>query len=150
MTKTLEDKLQNDFPFMKRGEEHKKQQDESGESTPYDYFGCEVSDGWYSILYGMCEEITAAYERAGIPIDLKPVQVKEKFGELCFYYGFEDQAPDKMRDDTPLRKEIGEIVEKWEEKSTTVCDMCGKPGELRTDLWWVLTLCDDCYRRGNI
>ena len=29
-----------------------------------------------------------------------------------------------------------------------VCEVCGKPGKLRTDGWW-MALCDDCYEKSR-
>ena len=32
-----------------------------------------------------------------------------------------------------------------EEKSKTVCENCGQTGNIRMDMPWKRTLCDDCY-----
>jgi len=60
------------------------------------------------------------------------MQVKEKFGGLRFYVGGATQ------------KEFA-IIEKAEELSYEICESCGKAGELREDLGWMLTLCDEHY-----
>lgn len=71
------------------------------------------------------------------------MQIKEKFGELCFYFKTSNV-------NLSLNKAVTEIVDKWEEKSTTVCEQCGKNGELRAELSWVLTLCDKCYEQAKV
>ena len=54
-------------------------------------------------------------------------QIKEKFGGLRFYCDFE----------------WGLDESKLEERSLSICEECGRPGELRTIGWWK-TLCDSC------
>ncbi|MGN0522866.1 MAG: hypothetical protein ACI4IG_01165 [Eubacterium sp.] len=141
MKDEFELELAKSFPFMRRKENIDEQKAKKGKMFDlYGAFGCDVGNGWYSVLYGLCDEITKAYEEAGIEVDVVPIQIKEKFGELCFYY----ETPNA---DSSLQKTTNDIVEKWEEKSATVCERCGQPGQLRTDLSWVLTLCDDCYEQ---
>jgi hypothetical protein len=43
-----------------------------------------------------------------------------------------------------LFTQVHDIVDKYEELSETICEMCGKPGILRTDRPWISTLCDKC------
>ncbi|MBQ8803048.1 MAG: hypothetical protein IJZ53_05405 [Tyzzerella sp.] len=43
-----------------------------------------------------------------------------------------------------LRKDIEQIVRKYEANSKFVCEVCGKEGSIRTDIPWIKTLCDDC------
>lgn len=105
----------------------------------YGAFGCECDDGWYELLYGLCGEITEAYKKHGAPVDIVIDQIKEKYGTLRFYYHL-------SQNDSDLRREISDIVIKWEKKSAEICERCGKAGVLREDLPWVQTLCDKCYR----
>ena len=37
-----------------------------------------------------------------------------------------------------------ELVRAAEEKSRAICEDCGEPGVLRTDRFWLRTLCDEC------
>lgn len=56
-------------------------------------------------------------------------QIKEKFGELRFYYdGGDDEISGMVR-----------MAEEWASKT---CEMCGKPGTLRHG-GWMKTLCDE-------
>lgn len=118
MTEDFKEVLDSEFPFMAE-------------------VGLECGEGWYPLIRELCREITAAYEAAGKPADIVVSQVKEKYGELCFYFDCRCQG---------LRTEIEKIVEKYEEMSGCVCEVCGAPGSLRTDLQWIQTLCDEHYR----
>jgi hypothetical protein len=60
-------------------------------------------------------------------------QVKEKYGTLRFYVS---SAPEWYFD----------LIDYYEEESSKICEQCGKPGKLRLDRGWYLTLCDDCDR----
>lgn len=157
MNKELENKLADAFPFMRIEE-----QEVGGRiNNPYSAFGCECSDGWYELLYGLCSEITEAYQRYNQPVDIEIDQVKEKYGTLRFYYHHKKAEENSGSVDYPggvirfipivnvLHQETADIVEKWEGKSETVCENCGKPGTLREDLSWIRTLCDDCCKKAT-
>ena len=175
MKKELELKLQEEFPFMRTGnpnayckfETHadymKWLKEENADAyddryTVYETWGCEMGDGWYEVIRGLCSDITTAYEKAGLPVDIIVRQVKEKFGCLRFYYSikgqknvaltidkFDGPSSRKMPGDSDFHNEIAEIVRKWENKASTVCISCGADGELRKDISYILTLCDSCY-----
>jgi ribosomal protein L37AE/L43A len=111
--KELTKRLQTDFTFMKPG------------SKAHGKYGCEVSDGWFDLLYKMCTEIQATGR------DFTPVQIKQKYGRLRVYY--------KMGD-----ARVDEIVEKYEELSEFTCEECGNPGVYRKEQ--IIVLCDKCLR----
>lgn len=158
MKRELEEKLAKEFEFMHRGKGYDEQMISDGfVADLYGAFGCEHDDGWYELLRGLCLEITEAYQKHGLPIDIAVSQVKEKFGTLRFYYCFDDSPQSIHAIDfigygsvrfeqvsTELHKEIASIVRKWEEKSAYVCERCGAPGSLRKGLR-VSTLCDSCW-----
>ncbi len=98
-----------------------------------------------AIADGLCEEITVAYDKAGVLVDMRPAQVKEKYGTLRFYVDFESSE-----ERAELHKEIRHIIRRWEEKSATVCERCGAVGKYRGDLSYVLTLCDICYQQRKM
>lgn len=143
--------------------------------TLYENCGIEASNGWYHLLYDLCHEIAECYERKDMDVDIIILQVKEKYGSLRFYYTFPAaprflqafdciggsgvrfypdgrQEKDKYISSeesvrSELRKEIADIVWRYEQKSKTVCEYCGGIGVLRTDLRWITTLCDSCYEK---
>ena len=151
--------LGEEFPFMKR--------DPDAESPIYQRWGCECGDGWYKLIRDLCTEITKAYSRAGKEPDIIVEQVKQKFAKLRFYYTFVGASPglvidflgsgtlrldptdDSITEDVKaLRAEIKSIVRRYEEKSGTVCELCGREGSLRKlPTNYYKTLCDSCYER---
>ena len=90
MTAALEQELRTAFPFMNKC--------------------CECGDGWFQLLYDLCQEITNRYEKDNKEVDIEVGQVKEKFGTLCFYYYHKDIDTDSEE----LRKDIEQIVRKYE------------------------------------
>ena len=83
-------------------------------------FQFDIGDGWFEILWELSEKLEAEIVRLikeGRPSeDLPSVQqVKEKYGELCFYAS----GTDKMQSDITIAQE----------KSLTICELCGKPGK---------------------
>jgi hypothetical protein len=82
-------------------------------------------DGWFFLLDMLCRNLQRLIEREPETerARYRAAQVKEKFGTLRFYL---DQDP---ADPThPITGEIAGAV--W--ASALFCDVCGKPGQLRT------------------
>lgn len=143
MKEELEQQLEHDFPFMQKSRVKE-------ERNTYKIFGCECGDGWYGLIHELCQSITDRYVKEEIlpeNIDLLPIQIKEKFGILRYYYSFEDMPCKESVDDSKkkLRNDIAYIVHNYQEKSMSICENCGKSGQLRADLPWEQTLCDQCY-----
>ena len=93
----------------------------------------EIENGWLPLLDAMCQEISKIikaneleYKNLEFPFEF--VQIKEKYGRLVCYPSFANEA-------------IWDIIDKYEEESITICEICGMKGKLR-DLPWVMTLCD--------
>lgn len=146
MKDELENKLAEVFPFMRAKEDFREQYKKGMICDLYGAFGCECGDGWYELLYDLCTEITETYKKHDKPVDITVEQIKEKYGELCFYYSFEYSSPDLA----DVHREVDEIAAKWEKKSAEICEECGKPGALRSELPWIRTLCDDCLSSGQV
>lgn len=157
MKRELEDKLAEEFDFMRR----KPVPVDGSIDNLYDAFGIDTGDGWYQLLYDMCKEIAEVLETAEKPVHIVVDQIKEKYGTLRFYYHFEGEEPGIQafdfiglgsmrimpeRDD--VNQKISEIVQKYEDKSGEVCETCGCEGTERTDLRWIQTLCDTCYLKA--
>ena len=91
-------------------------------------FGLECGDGWFDLIYKMCEDIMKCNPHE----EFKATQVKEKFGTLRFYV---TSASDKIWD----------IIEKAEDDSANICETCGTRKEVTTENWgWVITACRVC------
>ncbi len=159
MKQELELKTAEEFPFMKRGRNKDEQLKNDGRiSNLYDAFGCCFAYGWEEVIRGLCRDITEAYGKAGLPVDIVVDQVKEKFGTLRVYYHPEGHDPGIHAFDSlsgqsiriipgvsDFHKEIADIVHRWEKESGNVCEKCGAAGEIRKDLIRVLTICGSCY-----
>lgn len=96
MKEELEQQLEHDFPFMQKSRVKE-------ERNTYKIFGCECGDGWYGLIHELCQSITDRYVKEEIlpeNIDLLPIQIKEKFGILRYYYSFEDMPYKESVDDS--------------------------------------------------
>lgn len=160
MRDELEKALGDKFPFMRRGLSAEEQKDRyGGVRDLYSAWGLAMDDGWFRLIWNMCTEITEAYQAAGEPIDIVVDQAKEKWGTLRFYWrpqgqeimfhGFDFLGGPSMRvrpGFSEVHQKVGEIVSKYEKQSAHVCEVCGAPGSLRTDLGRVQTLCEEHYQ----
>lgn len=92
---------------------------------------CEyVGKGWTPLITQLIKDLFAA------GWDGEIFQVKEKFGGLRFYVG---AVPDGAY----------ELIDKAENDSYHICEVCGQPGELRNDRSWLLTLCDEHNKKDK-
>lgn len=128
MTDKLERALAKEFLFM-----------QAAPDTAF-WYGVECGDGWYPLLREMCGEIVSAYERAGGPVDIVVEQVKEKYGQLHVYFCAKDSVIEAL---------IRDIVERYEDKSARVCEVCSGAGRLRADLGYIRTLCEKHYETAK-
>ncbi len=149
MKNELELKLQNEFPFMKR---NLKQNRIDSEKNEYERFGFECGSGWYELIRELCSEVDKKYNEYNLPVDIVVLRVKEQFATLRFRYSFADvpsEKVDKLDQKQSLRKEIYEIVGKYEEKSGFICEICGEKGEKRNlAKGYIKTLCDKCFKKS--
>lgn len=82
----------------------------------------DVGQGWHSLLDEMHAELIR------VAPDYRTDQVKEKFAALTVYI-------------SPYSDEIQEILQKYYDRSKTICEQCGEPGEVRHSRFWLKTLC---------
>ena len=80
-----------------------------------------VGTGWLPIIDKLCSKLVG---------DVRVDQIKEKFGGLRFYF-----ASDNYELNSKLVREA-------ENEASVTCDVCGKPGTLRTG-GWMVTRCDE-------
>lgn len=164
MRKELQEKIQEDYPFM-------KQTNVESELNTYRCYGFECADGWYDLIDNCLKEIVARYVEDGIgleDIDFVPEQVKEKFGTLSFFYTYQalEECEDiewnkreeayhktykRLLEDPKVKKrheDIREIVSRVESLSSGICEFCGAEGEVRNHrkygLDWLSAQCDRC------
>jgi hypothetical protein len=93
----------------------------------------ECGEGWESLIAPLEEEV----ERLGGMVQ----QIKEKFGTLVFYFSEPVAVFEESTENAWDNLEM--MVAAAETASRTTCEMCGKPGKLRTSGRWLKTLCDE-------
>lgn len=93
----------------------------------------EFDDGWYGIIYSLCEKIAEDLLLYPNP-DFAVLQSKEKYGKLCFYTS-----------SIPLGSKIFEYVAEAEAQSAQTCELCGSTEyvDLYGD-YWLVTRCEKC------
>ena len=108
-----------------------------GESAYYEpiyEFGFEINPGWYALL----RDLSLKLEKLIVQIPeaerqkYVATQVKQKYGSFIFIM-------DAVTDD--MKKLIGEA----EHIADQTCEVCGKPGELRSTAW-IRVLCENHYQ----
>lgn len=102
-------------------------------------FGFECGDGWYDLLYQLFENLEEVVKK--LDLTKEPdfgtteifkfciLQVKEKYGGLRVYTNWETE-------------EIADLISNAEKESFNICEVCGSPGKLRTDVGWIKVYCD--------
>ena len=94
--------------------------------------GSGIGKGWLPIVVALDELI------AEIDPDYVIHQIKEKFAGLRYY------IETKFKYDTPEGKQIYDYINSAEDKSLTVCDICGEPGTRCTPRrYWIVTRCEE-------
>ena len=99
--------------------------------------GCECGDGWFDLIFKLCEDI----EKLNA-LNFKAEQIKEKFGGLRFYYcgGVEDTSKKYIFTD------VRQLVSKAEDDSYETCECCGSKENVTSEGNWITTLCDKCRK----
>jgi len=113
-------------------------------NVPYD-----LPSGWVKILDDACIELSVILdeerkrnpEAPDNPLFV-PLQIKEKFGGLRFYYMMNTENNDLVRT-------VQILIDSAEDKSYTVCEVTGKPGELCKNGWHFKTLCEEVRSRNG-
>lgn len=96
-----------------------------------------IPAGWrkaFGIM--LCDELKADLESNGCLHSFRTDQIKEKFGQLRWYFH-----------GTKSGSNAYDIIDKYSKLSENICIRCGKP-----DTWviydgWVSPYCFDCYRK---
>ena len=105
-------------------------------------YGFSCGDGWFEIIKDLSEKLEKEVKEVVICNGHYAVQVKEKFGGLCFYMHC---RTDKM---TTM---IGEA----QVKACSTCEWCGKTGkhdslrDKKDKYSWIRTLCDSCAKKRD-
>ena len=113
------------YPFLKPRNVCADELIEDADWTLLDY----MPSGWRK-AFGeqMCEEIRAELIKYNYLDKYRIVQIKEKYGSLCWYTNGEPQS-------------VYEIVSRYEKLSAQTCIVCGKPATLMSK-HWIMPFCD--------
>lgn len=82
--------------------------------TPYKLFNIECEKGWMGLIQPIISAIDKHNKDDTCENKCEILQIKEKFGFLCFYT---NSAP----------KHIIQMIRKAEENSRFICEICGSP-----------------------
>lgn len=96
--------------------------------------------GWQDLGYEMCKEIQSVLEKYNLVDKFEVHQIKEKYGELRFYWGFTKEDVDRS-----IFDELHEINRKYENLSRRTCIVCGKPAKYITT-GWISPYCENCIK----
>ena len=91
-------------------------------------FGFMTGNGWFDLIWGLSEVLEKSSP------DTVVFEAKEKFAGLRFYVNGATAAGHAA-------------IQEAERKSFTICEECGKPGELRRYNDWLYTRCDPCFAK---
>jgi hypothetical protein len=95
------------------------------------FIGAATGPGWNDIVLDLHNKLVRESS------DYFIAQVKEKFATLRYYTG-------------PMTDAGWEYIRNAEELSAVTCEECGRPGKIRDDSHWLVTLCDWDHRVRNI
>lgn len=102
----------------------------SKDTGKYTKFDC--GNGWFILLWELLEEIQDYYEQSNIDInEISLDQIKEKYGGLRF------EVRNALHD-------IYDIIARYENKSESICEICGKQESVYENNGWKLTFCSKC------
>ena len=95
--------------------------------------GLELRAGWLPLIKRLMQKLTAVgFSEAHYKI----VQVKEKFASLAFYIYSTD--PDSKR-----QQLVHALIDAAQNRSTSMCEICGQPAKLWIHAGWWTTVCNE-------
>ena len=99
-------------------------------------WGFACGDGWFTLIDTLCKQLQFWTEHNHAP-QVVAVQVKEKFGRLCFY----------VREANDIQRGMIQLAEAM---SVQLCEECGSPGQLLVAGGWHLTRCEAHAPEGAV
>jgi len=89
-----------------------------------------VPAGWRDLVLELCKRLKQIIKEDNLK-DYRITQVKEKWGELCWYYEGGNQ---RVRD----------LTIEYEKRSRNTCINCGKTPTKYYTKGWITYICEDC------
>jgi hypothetical protein len=100
-------------------------------------WGFTCGDGWFDLIDTLCERLQSWTDHNKAP-QVVAVQVKEKWGELCFYPS------------GGASEEQWGMINMAEAMSARICEQCGRPGQTLVKGHWHMTRCAEHAPEGTI
>lgn len=96
----------------------------------------ECPTGWNGLVRKLFEDIRDVCQknRCTLPVVL---QVKSKFGRLCFYLDNDNTHFDRK---SSVGIKVEQLIQEAEDKSETICEISGQPGFPHVNNGWFATL----------
>lgn len=99
------------------------------------YCGMWCDEGWHTIIYELSKAIQSYIDWKNrdevVVAQVTVAQIKEKFGELRFYYDGGDEY-------------VEGLVAMAERMASRTCEICGNPATKKTS-GWIKNVCDTHY-----
>jgi len=99
-----------------------------------------TGDGWFKLIDDLCADISMVANCGEFCVTAK--QVKQKFGQLRFYYRVEGSCT------VSARRILDCIVSSAEERSVLICEYCGGYATTRTSGLYS-NVCEQCYKLND-
>jgi len=97
-------------------------------------FGFECGDGWFWLLDQLMSRICSYCEWNKVEVP-QVMQIKEKYGRLCFYINGGNDM-------------INGMVWLAEDMSGSICETCGTNVNVGQTQGWVYTICEVCREKN--
>jgi hypothetical protein len=138
-------KAKDDFPWTRVRDNSVEPWLEIGEGWFND-----VLPGWGDVIHDGLVKIDALLKEHCATERIVIAQVKEKFGQLRFYYDVLGEGGHfAYEDEEPWLRELFDIVQEMESATGEVCCYCGTRDNLSWRHGWIHVSCDDCERRAR-
>lgn len=119
-------------------------------------FGCECGDGWFKPLKRFVQKVAVLNQNGSFHFVCD--QLKEKFGELCVYYSYEEVKDGENKvsqeDADAIFAMFKDALEKATEDCWDTCERCGKTNDwckrdIVTTKGWIRRICRECAQKRD-
>ncbi|MBN2426823.1 MAG: hypothetical protein JXK94_00645 [Deltaproteobacteria bacterium] len=99
-------------------------------------WGICTGEGWFDLIDQLCGWLQSQTDKNAYS-QVVAEQVKEKFGELCFYVRYEGESEKDI-------EYLEGAIDFAGNFSGRICEQCGRPGTQTDTGGWIKTLCNEC------
>lgn len=104
-----------------------------------------VHSGWQEHIDKMILEVAEELKKSDFKYHVEIRSIEEKFGAMVVSWWFADDYyyDELSQKEQDMFEAINNIIRKYEKKSTSICEFCGKKGEVRKINGWYKTTCEE-------